>query len=344
MQNAVSNNYSINPGRFSIVLPVRNGGEYIKECINSIFAQTIHDFNIVVLDNASTDGTADWLRSLKDPRIIIYSSAISLSIEQNWDRIKSIARNEWMIIIGHDDLMNPDYLEVMEALIQKHPKASLYQSHFSFIDEHGDVIRECKPMQEIQSAADFFKETLENGGGFMMRSSDYDTVGGVPMYPNLFFSDYVLWMELSGIAYKATASANVFSYRVHSKNTTATSADEKYHKAFELFVDYLYTLKSKDEELNAAINTYAKNLISIYCKGLSHRLLRTPLQKRNNLTVTKLAKKYKGFADKLIDNNKFDPSAITSVRIARMIDSNPVTRRLFLLFKKIYSAPIGKSI
>ena len=216
---------------FSIVLPVRNGGEYIKECINSILSQTLQNFNIVVLDNASTDGTADWLRSLNDSRIIIYPSGQSLSIEQNWGRIKDVPRNKWMIIIGHDDLMHPTYLEVMADLISKYPQASLYQSHFSFIDENGAVGKKCRPMQEVQTAADFFKETLENGGGFMMRSADYDAVGGVPMYPNLFFSDYVLWMELSRISYKATAATDAFSYRVHNKNTTATSADEKIGRA-----------------------------------------------------------------------------------------------------------------
>ncbi|MDZ4795739.1 MAG: glycosyltransferase family 2 protein [Bacteroidota bacterium] len=329
---------------FSVVLPVRNGGSYIKECVASVLSQSFRNFNLIVLDNASTDDTVAWLETLKDPRIIIYPSATSLTIEQNWGRIKTVTRNKFMIITGHDDIMHPDYLEVMDELIRKHPTASLYQSHFNFIDEYGAITRACKPMQEVQSAADFFRETLENGGGFVIRSADYDAVGGIPEYPNLFFSDFVLWMELSRISYKATTPVNAFSYRVHSRNTTATSADDKYHAAFERFVDYLYALKTKDAQLNDAINTHSRNLISIYCKGLSHRLLRTPLEKRNNLTVSQLAKRYKAYADKLIDNNTFDPSAIPGVRLARIIDSNPVTRNLFLLFKKVFPKPIGKSV
>lgn len=60
--------------KFSIILPVRNGGNYVKECAHSILSQTLDDFNLIVLDNCSTDGTLEWMQSLNDNRIIIYPS------------------------------------------------------------------------------------------------------------------------------------------------------------------------------------------------------------------------------------------------------------------------------
>src|ERR1700712_5266715 len=101
------------PYTFSIVLPVRNGGEYLKECVNSILAQTVSAFNLIILDSGSTDGTIAWLKTLNNERIIIHLSEKALSITENWDRIKTIPRNEWMTIIGHDDILYPDYLETM---------------------------------------------------------------------------------------------------------------------------------------------------------------------------------------------------------------------------------------
>ena len=68
--------------KYSIILPVRNGGEYVKECVNSIVEQTYTDFHLHVLDNYSTDGTLEWVRSLKDERIKIYPSEIALSMEE----------------------------------------------------------------------------------------------------------------------------------------------------------------------------------------------------------------------------------------------------------------------
>ena len=75
--------------RFSVILPVRNGGNYIKVCVASILAQTYPEFNLVILENCSTDGTPEWLTTLTDPRISVIPAEKPLSIEDNWARILS---------------------------------------------------------------------------------------------------------------------------------------------------------------------------------------------------------------------------------------------------------------
>src|SRR5436305_12023686 len=106
--------------KFSIILPVKNGGNYIKECVQSILLQTYTDFTLHILENKSTDGTAEWLQTLKDERIVIIPSETSLTIEENWARILSIEKNEFMTIIGHDDLFDTNYLQIMNGLINQY--------------------------------------------------------------------------------------------------------------------------------------------------------------------------------------------------------------------------------
>src|SRR5436853_2941731 len=101
----------VNMPKFSIILPVRNGGEYVKACINSILSQTCQDFNVLVLDNCSTDGTSEWLISLQNEKISIIPADRPLSIEENWARITTIPKNDFITLIGHDDLLYPDFLE-----------------------------------------------------------------------------------------------------------------------------------------------------------------------------------------------------------------------------------------
>src|SRR5882672_11129565 len=165
--------------RFSIILPVRNGGHYVKECVASIQAQTLADFHLLILDNCSTDGTLQWLQSLGDSRIRIYPADRPLTIEENWGRITSIPKNEFITLIGHDDILDPHYLAVMDRLILQHPRASLYQAHFRYIDSKGETLKLCKPMDERQSPVEFLSFFLNGiidtmGTGFMMRSADYD--------------------------------------------------------------------------------------------------------------------------------------------------------------------------
>ncbi|MEP7237404.1 MAG: hypothetical protein ABI685_06060, partial [Ferruginibacter sp.] len=121
-----------------------------------------------------------------------------------------------------------------------------------------------------------------------------------------------------------------------------TSPDDKFHQAFEIFVQYLYSLKQADPGFNEAINQHAEAILSYYCKSFSHRLLRTELKMRNNMTVKDWTKKCDGFVNLLVDNNTFKPSGMGTVKLAKLIDSNAFTRNLFLLFKKIYAKPVLK--
>ena len=110
--------------RFSIILPVRNGGDYFKLCVQSVLQQSLPDFNLHVLENNSSDDTLQWITSLSDKRIIIHHSPTSLLIEENWSRVLSIPKNEFITLIGHDDILYSDYLETMDQLIKLHPGAS----------------------------------------------------------------------------------------------------------------------------------------------------------------------------------------------------------------------------
>lgn len=330
--------------KFSIILPVRNGGEYIKECIQSILAQSYTDFDLVILDNNSSDGTLEWVRAIPDNRIKLYPSQRSLTIEENWGRIVAVPKNEFISLIGHDDILNKDYLQTMQMLISNYPDAGLYQSHFTYINSTGDKIRSCKPMAEIESAEDFLKKFLANeidvmGTGFMMRSKDYDLLGGIPLYPNLLFADFELWINLSKLSYKATSLKECFSFRLH-QSTTTVSPDIKFHQAFERFIFFLQALKREKESFNSIITLKAGDFLSFYCRGLSHRLLRTPINKRDGLTVTVFINNCKQYAKLLGVENVFKPSKIFSIQLAKIIDSNSFTRFVFLSFKKIFPKPI----
>lgn len=333
--------------KYSVILPVRNGGDYVKDCVNSILGQTLPDFELLVLDNCSTDGTLEWLFSLTDSRIKIYPSDKSLSIEENWSRITAIPKNEFITLIGHDDLLDPHYLETMDELIRKHPEASLYQTHFRYIDSKGGLIRVCKPMDEVQTATDFLAFFLANtidtmGTGFMMRSKDYDETGGIPpRYPNLLFADFELFINLSQKKYKATSHREAFAFRLHQSMTT-TSSDVKFQKAYDEFIAYLKHLKNSSSDFAEIIRKYGVEFIRLYSKGLAHRLLRTPVSKREGQTVADLIQKNIQYAKELAPEVNFHPETDFSVRLAKRIDNNSLLRSAFRAFKSFYSKPIYK--
>ena len=330
--------------KYSIILPVRNGGEYVKACINSILSQTLQDFNLLVLDNCSTDGTSEWLASLNNEKIIIFPANKPLTIEENWGRIKDISKNEFITLIGHDDLLYPDFLENIDNLINKFPAAGLYHTHFNFINSAGKIIRSCKPMPAFFSfnklLGGFLTQSVDSmGTGYVMRAKDYDEVGGIPVkYPNLLFADFELWLSLADKGGMAVSGNNCFAFRVHL-STTGISPDFKLHKALELYVDFLIKQKQDDKEKEHIIAEHANQLLLFYCKGFCHRLLRSEQSKRNEITVSGFINQTKSLAKKLGIAKAYHPENIASIKLALLIDSSKILRSLFILFKKIYPKP-----
>ena len=330
--------------KYSIILPVRNGGTLVKACVHSILSQTYAGFNFLVLDNNSNDGTLEWIRSLNDERIIIYPAKESLGIEGNWGRIKDLSKNEFITLIGHDDILDPHYLSVMDELISKYPDAGLYQSHFRYIDSTGNTIRACKPMKEKQAPSEVLANFLSMqtdvmGTGFMMRSKDYDALGGIPLYPKLLFADLELWINLTKKSYMAVAAQECFAFRIH-QSTTTTSSDEVMLGAFEQFTRFLKRLGTDDPAFDKVIKEHAGSILNFYCQGLTSRLLRTPMKKRKGQTVQAVINHFNSYADSLLPAGTFKPLDNFTVRMALFVDSNFITRNLFLLFKKVYAKPV----
>ena len=330
--------------KFSIVLPVRNGGEYVKECVNSILTQSYTNFTLQILDNNSNDGTYEWLSSLNDPRIEIHRSNIDLSIEDNWARVLQIQKNEFMSLIGHDDLLYPNYLMVMHDLVEKNQDASLYLSHFDYIDSSGNIIRHCKPMSTRNSPLNFLTAVLTskidiNGTGFLIRSVDYDKIGGIPPYPSLLFADFELWINLVNLSYLVVSDKSCFAFRLHI-STTSSSADLIMLKAFNNCIRFLLSLSKKSVDFKQVITTHAHEFLYFHCKGLSHRLIRTSFQKRNKLTVYVVVNNFIESANSM--KVKFYPFKKAAILIALIIDSNFLTRKAFLIFKYFFKKPLLK--
>lgn len=311
----------------------------MKECIKSILGQTLLDFNLLILDNNSTDSSVSWIEALRDPRIIIYRSDANLGIVGNWARIKNIPRNKYMTIIGHDDIFCSGYLQDMDRLIAKHPDASLYQCHFEFIDGDGKFMRKCLPMAEKQFGHEFLTSQLTHsldstGTGYMMRSRDFDTLGGMPQhYPSLIFADYQLWLQLTLKSYKATSPATGFQYRLHNSTSKLTNGEE-YQQAFEKYVHFIAAEIKQHEEVQRVVKEYGGAYLMFFCKSLSHRILKTPLHLRK-IKVSDFIEKCRSFARLWVPGETFEPMKKFEINIAAKLDTFAFARKLFLLYKKL---------
>lgn len=331
--------------KYSIIIPTFNGIDFIKDCIYSVLQQTYRSFNIIILDSGSTDGTIEFLQQLNSPKIIIYPTDKRLYIEDNWGRITSIPTNEFITILGQDDILMPNYLEVIDMLTNKYPQASLYQTHFRFIDAKGKNLRPCFNFKNEYSGEDFLTGILQkqidiSATGYMMRSKDYAAVGGIPTkYPNLLYADYELWIKLCNINYLSVANEICFAFRKHN-STTSVSSDIKMMNAFLYFMNFLKELQNKNSSFKNIIDSHLEFFVQQNAKGLASRLIRKPLPERENFTVKQLFNNIDNYLQENFKANHVDYKSHPVIKATAVIDSNSITQSLFLLFKKIYSKPI----
>ena len=115
----------------SVLIPLYNKSKSIVATISSVLSQTYKDFEILVVDDGSTDGSGEIIQSIKDDRIRYFrkknggvSSARNYGIEK--------AQYDWIALLDGDDLWKPIFLEEMVEMIQRYPKAALYGSGYAF--------------------------------------------------------------------------------------------------------------------------------------------------------------------------------------------------------------------
>lgn len=258
--------------RFSIILPLRNGWPYIETAVKSVLNQTYENFELLILDNNSSDGSREWCETLNDSRIKVFSSSVSLNIEDSWGRILGLEKSEFITMFAHDDVLYPNFLSEISRLIDKFPTARLYQTNAELIDKSGALIRPCSKITEQETARDYLFARFARvrdvfGTGYVMRSKDYDLVGGIPKFNGLSFADDALWIELLKGGFKACSSSCSVSIRVHPNSESATKPSNWYGFliAIRQFAVYLENSIAddiqKDQELNKLKNEFFRDYL-----------------------------------------------------------------------------------
>jgi glycosyltransferase involved in cell wall biosynthesis len=128
--------------RLSIGLPVYNGENYLAAAIDSLLGQTYGDFELIISDNASADGTEDICRgyAAQDPRIRYYRQPQNIGGAPNHNYLVEQARGELFKWAAHDDLYARDLLQRCVDALDKFPQVVLAHSWTATIDGAGDVV------------------------------------------------------------------------------------------------------------------------------------------------------------------------------------------------------------
>ncbi|MDE7180535.1 MAG: glycosyltransferase [Muribaculaceae bacterium] len=122
----------------SVVIPLYNKASFIEETLRSVFNQSYANYEIIVVDDGSTDNGPEIVGQLKNARLRLISQPNSgVSVARNTG-IRE-ARGEYIAFLDADDIWKPDYLQTQNDLITRYPQCDVFVTKYEFMNENGQV-------------------------------------------------------------------------------------------------------------------------------------------------------------------------------------------------------------
>lgn len=135
----------------SVGLPVYNGAQFIERALDSLLAQDLDDFEIVICDNASEDTTAKICaaRAEQDPRIRFFANSTNVGLVRNFNRTFELSRGRYFKWAAHDDWHAPRSLSTCVGLLEANPTAVACGTGVAIVDEDGHSLGEWIPSVDL---------------------------------------------------------------------------------------------------------------------------------------------------------------------------------------------------
>lgn len=180
----------------TVLLPAYNAAAYIREAVDSIMAQTFKNFELLIINDGSTDGTGEILEQYNDPRIRLVHQP-NMGLIKTLNKGLELAQGKYIARFDADDVCYPERLEEQVAFLNAHPDYVLIGSEADYMDEKGNFIFRFQFRQyeddEIRAAGFvdcpvihasvmFVKQAVIDAGGYNDRA--------------ITFEDHLLWKQL----------------------------------------------------------------------------------------------------------------------------------------------------
>lgn len=118
---------------FSVIIPLYNKAPYIRKTIESVLGQTLGDYELVIVDNGSNDGSSEIVAGFRDPRIRIVQLEENVGVSNARNKGVSLSISPYITFLDADDWWEPSFLEEMAKLIARHPDAGIYGTSYYIV-------------------------------------------------------------------------------------------------------------------------------------------------------------------------------------------------------------------
>jgi glycosyltransferase involved in cell wall biosynthesis len=213
--------------KVSVVMSVYNGERYLSEAIESILTQTFSDFEFIIIDDGSTDGTPAILNSYDDVRIVLVRNEQNIGLTRSLNKGIRMARGGYLARQDADDVALPERLAAQVSFLDENPGVGVAGTWVAYIDDNG------QPFKVIRGPASptlvgwflLFGSCLMHPSVMMRRSCLEGDAVYRPEIPSA--QDYDLWVRLSAKAQLANLPKILQQMRVHEQRISAQHNEQQ---------------------------------------------------------------------------------------------------------------------
>jgi glycosyltransferase involved in cell wall biosynthesis len=245
---------------FSVIIPTYNRLDLLKRAINSVLSQTFQDFEIIVIDDCSSDGTWEWLTNIDNAKILAFRNISNKGLAYNRNYGASESEHTYLAFLDDDDYWLKDHLFELNQLIEKHPNAGLYCNSYT-IDYGGEkvsALHDNKDLSESITEFDDFKCFINSNAlcapsTTAVKHTIFNEIGGfnqettvledVEFYVKLGLKYSVVHNRKTTTIYAQNTGDHLSLNHVHLKTLPNLNAFEKHEEEYPYLKKWLDSIR-----------------------------------------------------------------------------------------------------
>lgn len=203
----------------TVFMAAYNAEEFIEESIISILNQSFKDFELIIVNDGSTDNTVAIVEQIKDPRIKLVHNPENMGLQATRNRLLDLATGKYIAILDSDDIASPDRLEAQVSFLENHSEIALCGGHAEVIDENDQFtgVKYIQPCNETLETFMLFGNPFVNST-VLFRKKVFLELKGYRDYAPA--EDFDLFVRIAAKHRVANLDKTLVKYRVHQSNVS----------------------------------------------------------------------------------------------------------------------------
>lgn len=261
----------------SVILPVYNTENYVAEAIQSILNQTFTDFELLIIDDASTDNTLGIISQFTDPRITVITNDFNLKVVKTLNKGLRLAKGDFIARMDADDIAHSKRFEKQIQYLKQNPEIDMVNTWVQTFGSENNILRAATDHELIKARLLFLNPITHPA--VMFRRDAF-------IKNNLYYNeefvnaeDYGLWVAAIDKIKLAAVPEVLFKYRMHDNNISVLKSsnssvlDEMHYKIYSTLLGKLGLGEVTNDELLMHRNLGLSKLDDIDFKSFKNYML-----------------------------------------------------------------------